>query len=149
MNIEYLKRVAVILPVALISVGMVLMATYVWTKPRFFPAVYLTSPNRVVPSPTDVCPGETISYTVTVTVRKAPSQVMIVESFWSVDQGFTAVFDDAPMWVAYTEITTFQRPFISFVPALEPGNYELRNVAQEYGAEPTFVVVPFTVRGDC
>lgn len=146
---ESVRRAAFILPFALLPMLGIVGAVALFSRPRLLPPVYRTSPSRIVPIPTEVCPGETISYTVQVDVRKAPSQVMVVETFWSVDEGRTAVFDDSPFWVAYTDVAKFEREFVTFVPALKPGRYELRSVSQSLDAESTGFEVPFTVRGDC
>ena len=117
--------------------------------PHVQPAVYITSPTRVLPNPAEVCPGEMMSYTVQIDIQVAPSQVMIVETVWSVDMGHTIIFDESPIWAAYTDPVRFAREFIYTVPQLEPGQYELRSVAQEFSSKPSAYSVPFTVRGDC
>lgn len=143
-------RVLAVLPVAVISVVTVILATYTFTRPGFAPAAYLTSPSNITPDPSSICPGDEMTYTVHVRVVSAPASIMIVETVWDVAEHRTAVFDDAPAWAAYTAVTEFDRPFTYRVPLyLTPGAYELRSVAQELGTQPSAFVVPFAIREGC
>jgi hypothetical protein len=101
--------------------------------------------------PVEVCPGEYLDYTATISVERDAS-VMVVRSWFRTEPNpATVIWDVAPLYAVLRGPSSYTNKRHTAVPDLEPGQYEYRLAIQTIGrnTEPSMYVVPFTIREGC
>jgi hypothetical protein len=131
-----------------ILVALVFFAYYIFLAP----APLEFDEEMVQPEQSQVCPGDTLRWRIGFTLNRAPTIILIVRSWWSIDQQATVLLDDEPQWAAYLEeVSVSEAAREALVPPLPPGNYQLQTGAQSLraAAAPVVYVVPFSVPEGC
>lgn len=93
-------------------------------------------------SSVQVCAGDTIAYPLRVAVHTAPAIVEINESWFNLDELYTAVPDRETSVVIHTRPITVERIVRRVVPReLTPGNYEFRQGGHgSVGADDAYAI---------
>lgn len=108
-----------------------------------------------------VCPGDTIPYAIDLVVTQ-PGVFAIDISVWRITPPAVVLFSEVRR-VVFSEPTsytvkrqwvvppTYVDPITSVPATWGPGQYERRHAITVMGrdAEPSFAVIPFTIRSDC
>lgn len=105
-----------------------------------------------VPEDSELCPGDTLAFTPTLDVTRAPLLVEVTASWWDVDNQRTAIQakkGDVAISIFRSNRPT-TRPLRIPVPQLPPGKYEyLRATESTTGSISAITSVPFVVPGNC
>lgn len=107
-----------------------------------------------MPAERAVCPGESLSWRVTVTVLRVPS---VIQPYTSIHHADTLapvparVFVEPPAIVYLEPLISYQREVSATVPYLIPGKYVLRHAGVEVGDQTRKVgyEIPFEVGDTC
>lgn len=116
----------------------------------------LTYDSLTITSGNVVCPGDTLTMTVTGRVTRAPELVAVVHTLVERASGRNLTGDEHPEWRPLDRVRPFINPHqiytvpydIEGVP-LPPGEYEFRISAQGFRGGMGVISVPFTVKEDC
>lgn len=104
----------------------------------------------IFPERSEFCPGDTVMWSLTVTVKGGPEQLLITRTIWSVDDARTVVFDVEPEYsvILGDELVAF--PHLSLVvPELPAGSYQVRVAATGHLTTATAYAIPFTIPPSC
>lgn len=135
---------------AIVSFGLVMVAAWLlslaWSSAQA-PIVY--DQDIYQPEQSDLCPGESLVYTNTLTVyRRANIEATL--SWWSVDQqrfiGPPTTYPARPFARVPTSITARRS---NEIPPLPAGRYEMWFGAGETGKSAATHAVPFRIRAGC
>lgn len=113
-------------------------------RPAFHYSSDLYSPSSAI-----LCPGDTLRYTITVTVER-PLVAEVLRTWWSRDHNEqVGVAIIAPL--IWAEAGTFNERIELIVPELPPGHYELRGsrFEREHRTTPSIYRVPFEIGNSC
>lgn len=132
---------------ATVAVALLFLLYYLFLAP----APLEFNEEVVQPEQSEVCPGGILRWRIGFTLHRAPTIVLIVRSWYNVDEQATLVLDDEPQWAAYlSPVTVPEAPREAVVPALPPGHYQLQTGSQSLlSSAPVVYVVPFVVPPGC
>lgn len=103
----------------------------------------------VVLSETALCPGESLTYQITLHINDVPTLAVNARTVWSVDRGITVTPDTAPRYVIWREVGTIRAEVMYPIPELPPGNYEVRSGTAGIGQGTTAYAVGFRIPEGC
>jgi hypothetical protein len=136
--------------ITLLILGLVVFVSYIISNGVQNKSVSFYGEPVVEEANHNLCPGDAVVYTQTVTYEDTPVVVRLVASIWSVDKQRMVVYDTAPRYANFLEPVTFSGRVEWPVPDdFEPGAYERRVSGQAEGHKPQMFVVDFTVIEDC
>jgi hypothetical protein len=132
---------------AIVTVAVLMLLYYIFLAP---PPLEFDE-EIVQPEQSEVCPGDTLRWHIGFSLHRAPTMILIVRSWYNVDEQATLILEDKPLWAAYLEpVTVPKAPRSAVVPQLPPGNYQLQTGAQSLrSSAPVVYAVPFTVPAGC
>lgn len=144
----------VYLPFVVLAIGMAGMLIFVVVQIQAGPPAPLRYDQAIyLPERADLCPGENLVYTNTITIDRAG--VVYSGATWFHNQGADAYPVKAIKLGdmdgrAFVQVpVTFTRRRSNVVPKLPPGPSEMRFVATDFRSVDAVHTVPFVVRADC
>jgi hypothetical protein len=104
----------------------------------------------IPPARSDFCPGDIIEWSLQVTVKGGPEQLLITRTLWSVSESRTVVFDISPEYsiILGDEVVAFPR-LSMVVPPLPVGEYQVRVAATGHLTVATAYAIPFRITEAC
>lgn len=155
-QIQLRNIVAVVIPFVILAVAAVGVLLATFTQPLRIEAPFVFSQPIYYPEKADVCPGDSLTWPVAFSVRRAPVMVISVRSIWDVQKNQTVTLPPGSNFNAgslnftnYTEITDVERTATVVIPQLDPGQYQIRSAVQEFNSQAAAYSVPFTVPAGC
>lgn len=146
---------ATVLPFVLLAVISLGVLMYTFTQPLRITPPLSYSATSYSATPSVVCPGDTMTWHINLTVSRVPVMVISVRSIWDVEKNQTArtaenlEASSAVQFTNWTDLTNIDRDVTMEVPHLPPGRYEVRSAVQEFNSQAAAYKVPFSVRSDC
>lgn len=151
-KLQSIALVAIVVGIVVTStLSLLSLLGYAPLRLAVVPAPVEYSAAVYLPSQSLVCPGDTLSYTNTLTVKTdEPIIVWFVASWFDVEHGMFV--GPAPQTVGYRPFlrsfqSTQQRDIV--IPQLVPGRYEYWFAAQRSASQASAHAVPFVIRDDC
>lgn len=119
----------------------------------FRPAPLVFSAEVYLPARTDLCPGDTVEWRPRLTVRRAPTLLVVVRTLWTVGDQRTLVPDTQPefyVWNAQEEGQPISRLARYTLPRdLQVGLYEIRAAATAFNSDAASYRVPVVIAESC
>lgn len=132
----------------MVTINLILVAASLWiTMDQITPSSQFVDPVST-PDKSSYCPGDTMRFPARWKVNK--NGIMeIYESWWSVAETRTVIFDDAPKFVVNTGSGYREGHLSVVIPVLPPGQYQYKRGALNSQSDVSTIVVPFTIGDDC
>ena len=140
------RHIIMLVPPLVVAALAVVVSILIWVNP---PALRYSS-DRYIPAHATVCPGDRLEYAVALEVRRAPLTALLVRVWWSIDRDEPMMLapDQRSIWLKSLPMTTHNLSLT--VPALPPGEYELREAREQFRDTTTpAYAVAFTIPEGC